>query len=78
MEICTHHNLPLPIDDEKFPVGTGSNPVSILYLISLALFYYKSCFFFFFLLLIWNQFGFTVFVFLVIQQLAKTVAFKYV
>ncbi|XP_020593236.1 F-box protein At1g78280 [Phalaenopsis equestris] len=30
MEICTHYNLPLPIDDEKFPVGTGSNPVFLI------------------------------------------------
>lgn len=30
MEICTHHNLPLPTDDEKFPVGTGSNPVFLV------------------------------------------------
>ncbi|KAF5193236.1 Bifunctional arginine demethylase and lysyl-hydroxylase jmjd6 [Thalictrum thalictroides] len=25
--ICTYHNLPTPLDDEKLPVGTGSNPV---------------------------------------------------
>ncbi|KAL0917493.1 hypothetical protein M5K25_012558 [Dendrobium thyrsiflorum] len=30
MNICTHHNLPLPMDDEKFPVGTGSNPVFLV------------------------------------------------
>ncbi|XP_075082440.1 lysine-specific demethylase JMJ21 isoform X1 [Nicotiana tabacum] len=26
-EICTSHGLPLPTDDERLPVGTGSNPV---------------------------------------------------
>ncbi|KAL5705165.1 Lysine-specific demethylase jmj21 [Ranunculus cassubicifolius] len=26
-EICAFHNLPSPLDDEKLPVGTGSNPV---------------------------------------------------
>ncbi|CAN4092437.1 unnamed protein product [Withania somnifera] len=26
-EICTFHGLPLPTDDERLPVGTGSNPV---------------------------------------------------
>ncbi|XP_050231074.1 lysine-specific demethylase JMJ21 isoform X2 [Mercurialis annua] len=29
-EICAFHNLPLPRDDEKLPVGTGSNPVYLL------------------------------------------------
>lgn len=28
--ICEFHELPLPADDEKLPVGTGSNPVSAL------------------------------------------------
>ncbi|KAF3781067.1 F-box protein [Nymphaea thermarum] len=27
MGICSFHNLPLPSEDEKLPVGTGSNPV---------------------------------------------------
>lgn len=27
-KICAFHNLPPPTDDEKLPVGTGSNPVS--------------------------------------------------
>lgn len=31
-EICACHNLPLPTEDEKLPVGTGSNPVSTLFL----------------------------------------------
>ncbi|RZC87778.1 hypothetical protein C5167_028230 [Papaver somniferum] len=26
-EICAFHNFPSPSDDERFPVGTGSNPV---------------------------------------------------
>ncbi|KAF9612080.1 hypothetical protein IFM89_037999 [Coptis chinensis] len=26
-EICAFHNLPSPFDDDKLPVGTGSNPV---------------------------------------------------
>ncbi|XP_057974918.1 lysine-specific demethylase JMJ21 isoform X2 [Malania oleifera] len=26
-EICVFHNLPSPADDERLPVGTGSNPV---------------------------------------------------
>lgn len=30
MEICIHHNFPLPTDDEKFPIGTGSNPVFLV------------------------------------------------
>ncbi|TVU46770.1 hypothetical protein EJB05_06329 [Eragrostis curvula] len=29
-EICACHNLPLPKEDEKLPVGTGSNPVFIV------------------------------------------------
>ncbi|XP_037496142.1 F-box protein At1g78280 isoform X2 [Jatropha curcas] len=29
-EICMFHNLPPPTDDEKLPVGTGSNPVYLL------------------------------------------------
>ncbi|XP_002513952.2 F-box protein At1g78280 [Ricinus communis] len=29
-EICAFHNLPPPQDDEKLPVGTGSNPVYLL------------------------------------------------
>jgi len=33
MEICAYHNLPSPLDDEKFPVGTGSNPVSGLFIL---------------------------------------------
>lgn len=28
LEICACHDLPSPKDDEKLPVGTGSNPVS--------------------------------------------------
>nr|GEX43055.1 F-box protein At1g78280-like [Tanacetum cinerariifolium] len=27
-ELCAFHNFPLPADEEKFPVGTGSNPKS--------------------------------------------------
>lgn len=27
-EVCAFHNLPSPTDDERLPVGTGSNPVS--------------------------------------------------
>ncbi|KAF6170322.1 hypothetical protein GIB67_043012 [Kingdonia uniflora] len=27
-EICSFHNIPSPLDDEKLPVGTGSNPVN--------------------------------------------------
>lgn len=30
LEICAHHNLPSPLDDEKLPVGTGSNPVFLV------------------------------------------------
>ncbi|CAL9064525.1 unnamed protein product [Musa banksii] len=30
IEVCTCHNLPPPLDDEKFPVGTGSNPVYLV------------------------------------------------
>lgn len=26
-EICTFHELPFPTDDERLPVGMGSNPV---------------------------------------------------
>ncbi|KAK9930455.1 hypothetical protein M0R45_027492 [Rubus argutus] len=29
-EVCAFHNLPSPTDDERLPVGTGSNPVSYL------------------------------------------------
>ncbi|XP_004237935.2 lysine-specific demethylase JMJ21 [Solanum lycopersicum] len=29
-EICTFHGLPLPTDDERLPVGTGSNPVYLV------------------------------------------------
>ncbi|PUZ40838.1 hypothetical protein GQ55_9G454900 [Panicum hallii var. hallii] len=29
-EICACHSLPLPTEDEKLPVGTGSNPVFIV------------------------------------------------
>ncbi|KAK3025931.1 hypothetical protein RJ639_040847 [Escallonia herrerae] len=29
-EICAFHGLPLPRDDEKLPVGTGSNPVYLV------------------------------------------------
>uniref|UniRef100_A0A5B7AP33 F-box protein n=1 Tax=Davidia involucrata TaxID=16924 RepID=A0A5B7AP33_DAVIN len=29
-EICSFHELPLPIDDERLPVGTGSNPVYLV------------------------------------------------
>ncbi|KAG6705463.1 hypothetical protein I3842_07G180400 [Carya illinoinensis] len=29
-EICTFHNLPPPTDDERLPVGTGSNPVYLI------------------------------------------------
>ncbi|XP_042493382.1 F-box protein At1g78280-like isoform X2 [Macadamia integrifolia] len=28
--ICAFHNVPAPSDDEKFPVGTGSNPVFLV------------------------------------------------
>lgn len=27
-EVCAYHNLPSPTEDERLPVGTGSNPVS--------------------------------------------------
>ncbi|KAG6510861.1 F-box protein At1g78280-like [Zingiber officinale] len=30
VEVCACHNLPPPLDDEKFPVGTGSNPVFLV------------------------------------------------
>ncbi|KAK1287804.1 F-box protein [Acorus calamus] len=30
MEICASHNLPCPVDDERLPVGTGSNPVYLI------------------------------------------------
>ncbi|WCJ43496.1 Bifunctional arginine demethylase and lysyl-hydroxylase JMJD6 [Euphorbia peplus] len=30
LEICSFYNLPVPTDDEKLPVGTGSNPVYLL------------------------------------------------
>nr|KJB14734.1 hypothetical protein B456_002G140900 [Gossypium raimondii] len=29
-KICSFHNLPFPNDDEKLPVGTGSNPVYVM------------------------------------------------
>ncbi|GMP45903.1 hypothetical protein CsSME_00014250 [Camellia sinensis var. sinensis] len=29
-EICTFHELPFPTDDERFPVGMGSNPVYLI------------------------------------------------
>ncbi|GAB4861269.1 hypothetical protein Ancab_036430 [Ancistrocladus abbreviatus] len=29
-KICEFHNLPSPTDDEKLPVGTGSNPVYLI------------------------------------------------
>ncbi|XAR62141.1 hypothetical protein NMG60_11016777 [Bertholletia excelsa] len=29
-EICTFHGLSIPTDDEKLPVGTGSNPVYLI------------------------------------------------
>ncbi|XP_077249906.1 transferases, transferring glycosyl groups isoform X2 [Tasmannia lanceolata] len=29
-EICASHNLPSPLDGERFPVGTGSNPVYLI------------------------------------------------
>ncbi|XP_021900784.1 F-box protein At1g78280 [Carica papaya] len=29
-KICAFHNLPFPCDDERLPVGTGSNPVYLL------------------------------------------------
>ena len=28
IQICASNDLPHPLDDEKLPVGTGSNPVS--------------------------------------------------
>ncbi|KAG0480305.1 hypothetical protein HPP92_011163 [Vanilla planifolia] len=30
LKICAHHNLPSPLSHEKFPVGTGSNPVFLV------------------------------------------------
>ncbi|XP_020092912.1 F-box protein At1g78280 isoform X3 [Ananas comosus] len=30
VEICQRHMLPSPLDDEKLPVGTGSNPVFLV------------------------------------------------
>uniref|UniRef100_A0A1D1Z0D8 F-box protein At1g78280 n=1 Tax=Anthurium amnicola TaxID=1678845 RepID=A0A1D1Z0D8_9ARAE len=30
MEICSSHNLPSPLDNERLPVGTGSNPVFLV------------------------------------------------
>ncbi|KAK1432209.1 hypothetical protein QVD17_09103 [Tagetes erecta] len=30
-ELCSFHNISLPADDEKFPVGTGSNPVYLVH-----------------------------------------------
>ncbi|KAF3320802.1 F-box protein [Carex littledalei] len=30
LEICSNHKLPAPLDDEKLPVGTGSNPVFVI------------------------------------------------
>lgn len=29
-EICAFHDMSPPSDDERLPVGTGSNPVSVL------------------------------------------------
>ncbi|XP_023763630.1 lysine-specific demethylase JMJ21 [Lactuca sativa] len=29
-ELCAFHNISLPVDEEKFPVGTGSNPVYLV------------------------------------------------
>ncbi|KAL2893737.1 hypothetical protein RDABS01_009646 [Bienertia sinuspersici] len=29
-EVCRYRNLPSPVDDEKLPVGTGSNPVYLI------------------------------------------------
>ncbi|KAI9097565.1 hypothetical protein K1719_025336 [Acacia pycnantha] len=29
-EICSLHNMPSPLDDERLPVGTGSNPVFLV------------------------------------------------
>lgn len=29
-EICAYHDMSSPSDDERLPVGTGSNPVSVL------------------------------------------------
>ncbi|KAJ0752762.1 putative transcription factor & chromatin remodeling &Metalloenzymes JmjC family [Helianthus annuus] len=29
-ELCSFHNISLPADEEKFPVGTGSNPVYLV------------------------------------------------
>ncbi|XP_010273004.1 PREDICTED: F-box protein At1g78280 [Nelumbo nucifera] len=29
-EVCAFHNLPSPSDDERLPVGTGSNPVYLI------------------------------------------------
>lgn len=29
-QVCRYHNLPSPKDDEKLPVGTGSNPVYLI------------------------------------------------
>ncbi|XP_054788759.1 lysine-specific demethylase JMJ21 isoform X2 [Prosopis cineraria] len=29
-EICSFHNIPSPLDDERLPVGTGSNPVFLV------------------------------------------------
>ncbi|KAJ3700110.1 hypothetical protein LUZ61_003815 [Rhynchospora tenuis] len=30
LEVCSNHKLPAPSDDEKLPVGTGSNPVFVV------------------------------------------------
>ncbi|GMJ02494.1 hypothetical protein like AT1G78280 [Hibiscus trionum] len=30
VKICSFHNLPFPNDDQKLPVGTGSNPVYVM------------------------------------------------
>ncbi|KAG0480335.1 hypothetical protein HPP92_011193 [Vanilla planifolia] len=30
LKICAYHNLPSPLSHEKFPVGTGSNPVFLV------------------------------------------------
>lgn len=29
-QVCSYHNLPFPGEDEKLPVGTGSNPVYLI------------------------------------------------
>lgn len=34
-EICAFHEYPSPLLEEKLPVGTGSNPVSVILMIVL-------------------------------------------